>query len=103
MDRRAQIIKLGPTAIRLAQDFGLPWRSAMFPITLRIACVRPAPGVYRLYDQSRWVGDAVTVDSEALYVSHSFTESGRVVGSLHDAARWLEAIEAAAAGPRAAA
>ena len=64
---------------------------------------RNAPGVYRLYYQSRRVGEAVTVDNDALYVSHSFTESGRVVASLRDAARWLEAIEDAVAAPLAAA
>ena len=67
----------------------------MFPITSRV--VRAAPGVYRLYYQSRWVGDAVTVDNGALYVSH------RVVVSLRDAACWLEAIEGAVPAPRAAA
>ena len=75
----------------------------MFPITSRIACVRATPGVYRLYDQSRRVGEAVTVDNDALHVSHSFTESARVVASLRDAARWLEAIEGAVAAPLAAA
>jgi hypothetical protein len=81
----------------------MPWRAALFPITLRIAFVRPAPDVYRLHDQSRWVGDAVTIDNEALYVSHAFTESGRVVVSLREAACWLEAVEGAVAAPRAAA
>ena len=52
----------------------------MFPITSRVTCVRA--GVYRLYYQSRWVGEAVTVDNDALNVSHSFTESGRVVALL---------------------
>jgi hypothetical protein len=75
----------------------------MFPITSRVTCVRAGPGVYRLYYQSRWVGEAVTVDNDALYVSHSFTESGRVVASLRDAASWLEAIEGAVAAPLAAA
>ena len=75
----------------------------MFPITSRFTCVRAAPGVYRFYCQSRWVGEAVTVDNDTLYVSHSFTESGRVVASLRDAARWLEAIEDAVAAPLAAA
>ena len=75
----------------------------MFPIASRVTCVRAAPGVYRLYFQSRWVGEAVTVDNDALYVSHSFSESGRVVASLCDAARWLEAIEGAVAAPLAAA
>jgi hypothetical protein len=38
-------------------------------------------------------GEAVTIDNDALYVSHSSTEKGRVVASLRPAARWLEAIE----------
>ena len=75
----------------------------MFPVTSRVTCVCAAPGVYRLYYQSRRVGEAVTIDNDALYVSHSFTESGRVVASLRDAARWLEAIEDAVASPLAAA
>ena len=75
----------------------------MFPVTSRVTCVRAAPGVYRLYFQSRWVGEAVTVDNDALYVSHSFTESSRVVASLRDAVRWLESIEEADASPLAAA
>jgi hypothetical protein len=48
----------------------------MFPITSYVTCVRAAPGVYRLYYQIRWVGHAVTIDNDALYVSHPFTESG---------------------------
>ena len=75
----------------------------MFPITSRVTCVRAAPGVYRFYYQSRWVGEAESVDNDAFHVSHSFTESGRVVASLRDAARWLEAIEDAVAAPLAAA
>ena len=75
----------------------------MFPITSRVTCVRGTPGVYRFYYQSRWVGEAVIVDNDALYVSHSFTESGRVVASLRDAARWLESTEDAVAAPLAAA
>ena len=75
----------------------------MFPITSRVACIRAAPGLYRLYYQSRWVGEAVTVDNDAVYVSHSRTESGRVVASVRDAARWLESIEDAVAAPLAAA
>ena len=75
----------------------------MFPITSRATCICAASGVYRLYYQSRWIGEAVTVDNDALYVSDSFTESGRVVASLRDAARRLEAIEGAAAAPLAAA
>ena len=75
----------------------------MFPVTSRVTCVRAMPGVYRLYYQSRRVGEAVTIDSDALYVSHSFTESGRVVASLRDAACWLEAIEDNDASPLAAA
>jgi hypothetical protein len=59
----------------------------MFPLTSRVTGVCARPGVYRLYYQSRRVGEAVTIDNGALYVSHSFTESGRVVASLGDAAR----------------
>ncbi len=75
----------------------------MFPITSRVTCVGGTSGVYRLYYQSRWVGEAVIVDNDALYVSHSFTESGRVVGPHRDAARWLESIEDVVAAPLAAA
>ena len=75
----------------------------MFPVTSRVTCVCATPGVYRLYYQSRRVGEAVTIDNDALYVSHSFTENGRVVASLRDAARWLEAIEDAVASHLAAA
>jgi hypothetical protein len=75
----------------------------MFPVTSRVTCVCAASGVYRLYYQSRRVGEAVTIDNEALYVSHSSTENGRVVASLSAAARWLEAIEDAVAAPLAAA
>jgi hypothetical protein len=74
----------------------------MFPLTSRVMCVCAMPGVYRLYYQSRRVGEAVTIDNDALYVSHLFTDSGRVVASLADAARWLEAIEDAEASPLAA-
>jgi hypothetical protein len=73
----------------------LPWRAAMFPVSSSVACVRGMPGVYRLYYQSRRVGEAVTIDNEALYVSHSLTENGRVVASLSAAARWLESGEEA--------
>jgi hypothetical protein len=75
----------------------------MFPVTSRVTCVRAMPDVYRLYYQSRRVGEAVTIDNEALYVSQSSTENGRVVASLRDVARWLEAIEDAVAAPLAAA
>ena len=75
----------------------------MFPITSRVTCVRAAPGVYRLYYQSRHIGEAGKIDNDSLYVSHSFTESSGVVASLRDAARWLEAIEGAVAAPLAAA
>ncbi len=71
----------------------------MFPVTSPVTCVCAAPGVYRLYYQCRRVGEVVTIDDDALYVSHSFTESGRVVASLRDAARWLEAIEDNDASP----
>ena len=75
----------------------------MFPVTSRVTCVCAAPGVYRLYYQSRRVGEAVTIDNDALYVSHSPTENGRVVASLTDAASWLEAIEDTVTTPLAAA
>ncbi len=75
----------------------------MFPITPDVTCVRTAPSVYRLYYQNRCVGEALTVDNDALYVSHAFTNSGRVVSSLPDAARWLEMIEGVDAAPLAAA
>lgn len=75
----------------------------MFSITSRVTCVRGAPGVFRLYYQSRRVGEAVTVDNDALHVSHSFSGSGCVVASLRDAARRLESTEDAAAAPLAAA
>jgi hypothetical protein len=71
----------------------------MFSINSRVTCVRAEPGVYRLFDQVRWANEAVSVDSSALYVSHSFTESGCVVASLPDAALRLEAIEGAVAAP----
>ena len=71
----------------------------MFPITSRVTCVSDAHGVYRLYYQSRWVGEAVTVDDDALHVSHSFTGNGCIVPSLREAARWLESIEDAVAAP----
>jgi hypothetical protein len=76
--------------------------SGNVPLTPHVTCVCAMPGVYRFYYQSRRAGEAVTVDNDALYVSHSFTESGRVVASLRDAARWLEAIEGAVAAPLAA-
>jgi hypothetical protein len=75
----------------------------MFPVTSRVTCVCAAPGVYRLYYQSRRIGEAVTIDNDALYVSHSSTGNGRVVSSLSAAARWLEAIEEADASHLAAA
>jgi hypothetical protein len=75
----------------------------MFPVTSRVACVCGMPGVYRLDCQNRRVGEAVTIDNEALYVSHSFTKSGGIVASFLDAARWLKAIEEAYASHLAAA
>jgi hypothetical protein len=76
----------------------------MFPVTSRVTCLCAMPGVYRLYYQSRLAAEAVTIDdNDELYVSHSFTQSGRVVASLRDAARWLEAIEDNGAFPLAAA
>jgi len=74
----------------------------MFPVTSRVTCVCAVPGVYWLYYQSRRVGEAVTIDNETLYVSHSSAENGRVVASLSAAARWLEAIEDAEVSPLAA-
>jgi hypothetical protein len=68
----------------------------MFPVTSRVTCVCTMPGVFRLYYQSRRVDEAVTIDNDALYVSHSSTETGRVVASLSAATSWLEAIEVAA-------
>jgi len=41
----------------------------------------------------------VTVDTEALHVSHLFSAAGRVVASLRDAANWLEKIEDSVAVP----
>jgi hypothetical protein len=75
----------------------------MFLITSRVTCVRAAADIYRLYYQCRQIGVAVAIDNDSLYVSHSFTESGRVVASLRDAARWFEAIDGAVAAPLAAA
>jgi hypothetical protein len=74
----------------------------MFPLTSRVTCGRTMPDVYRFYYQSRPFGEAVAID-DAFYVAHSFTESGRVVASLRDAARWLESIEDAVPAPLAAA
>jgi len=75
----------------------------MFPVTSRVTCVRATAGVYRLYCQSRRVAEAVAIDYDELYMSHSFSEGVRVVASLPDAARWLEATEGAVAAPLAAA
>jgi hypothetical protein len=75
----------------------------MFPVTSHVTCVRAMPGVYRLYYQSRRVGEAVTIDDDALYVPHSSTENGHVVASLGDSARWLEVIVTSGAAPLAAA
>jgi hypothetical protein len=75
----------------------------MFPVTSTVTCVRAALGVYRLYHQGRRVGEAVTIDDEAPYPPHSFTESGRDVASLRTGARWLQAIEEADASHLAAA
>jgi hypothetical protein len=74
----------------------------MFPVTSRVMRSRNAR-CYGLHYQSRRAGEAVTVDNDALYVSHAFTESGRVVPPLSAAARRLEAIEDAVAAPLAAA
>ncbi len=71
----------------------------MNPLNSHVACVSSAPGLYRLYYQSRLIGEAVTVDADALHVSHLFTAAGRVVASLRDAANWLEKIEDSVAVP----
>ncbi len=75
----------------------------MFPNNLHVTCVCTAPSVYRLYYLSRRVGRALAVDNDVLYVSHSFTESGRVVASLRDADGRLETIEGVIDAPLAAA
>ena len=72
-----KIIKL-----RLHQHFGMPRRLVMHRINSRVTCVSTASGLYRLYYQSRLIGEAVTVDNDAFHVSHLFTPSGRVVASL---------------------
>ncbi len=71
----------------------------MHHINSRFTCVSAASGPYRLYYQSRLIGEAVTVDSDAFHVSHLFTASGRVVASLREAADWLENVEHAVAAP----
>jgi len=72
----------------------------MHPLNSHVACVSSAPGLYRLYYQSRLVGEAVTVDNDAFHVSHFYTAAGRVVASLCDAANWLDKIEHADAVPQ---
>jgi hypothetical protein len=49
----------------------------MFPVTSRVTCVRAAPGVYGLYYQSRRVGEAVTIDNDALYIALAHRERPR--------------------------
>ena len=65
----------------------------MLPVNSRITGVGTMSNAFRPYHPSRRIGEAVTIDSNALYASHSSTESGRVLPSLGDGARWLEAIE----------
>jgi hypothetical protein len=65
----------------------------MLPVNSRITGVGAMSNAFRLYHPSRRIGEAVTIDNNTLYVSQSSTESGRVLASLGDAARWLEAIE----------
>jgi hypothetical protein len=48
----------------------------MFPSC--VTCIRATPGVYRFYYNGRRV-EAEIIGNGALYVSHSFTENGRVV------------------------
>jgi hypothetical protein len=71
----------------------------MHPINSHVTCISAAPGLYRLYYQSRRIGEAVTVDNDAFHVLHLFTATERVVASLGDAANWLENIERAVAAP----
>ena len=74
----------------------------MLPVNSRITGVGTMSNAFRLYHPSRRIGEAVTIDSDGLYVSHSFTDRGRVVASLREAARWLEVIEDVVAVPVAA-
>ena len=74
--------------------------SGLFPVTSRSHAF--AQCLASIGSTTRGVG-SVIIDNDALYVSHSSTERGRVVASLTDAARWLEAIEDAVATPLAAA
>ena len=71
----------------------------MVPAHSRVQCVPVALGSYRLYCQSRLLGEAVSLDDGSFRVSHSFTGSGRVVASLQDAVAWLAAMEDAVAEP----
>jgi hypothetical protein len=73
------------------------WTRAMHPINSQVAYVSPAPGLYRLYYQSRLIGEAVNVDQDAFHVSHLFNISGGLVASLSEAANWVERIEHALA------
>jgi hypothetical protein len=65
----------------------------MHPLNSQITCVRRGPDSIGFYYQRHQIGEAVTVDNDALHVSHLFTTTGRVVASLRDAANWLDNIE----------
>jgi len=69
----------------------------MHRINSQVACVSPAPGLYRLYYKSRLIGEAVTAGGDAFHVSHLLSARERFVPSLGDAANWLERIERAIA------
>lgn len=71
----------------------------MYPLNSRVTCITAAPGLYRLYYESRLIGEAVTVGHDAFHVSHFFSARGRVVASLRGAANWLDRIEHAVAAP----
>jgi len=47
----------------------------MLPVNSRITGVGTMSNAFRLYHPSRRIGEAVTIDSNALYASHSSTES----------------------------
>ncbi|MBV8104123.1 MAG: hypothetical protein JO223_05760 [Hyphomicrobiales bacterium] len=69
----------------------------MHHINSHVTYLSPAAGLYRLYYQSRRIGEAVMVDNDAFHVSHLFSPSEGVVASLDHAANWLEKIEHAVA------
>ena len=64
-----------------------------------VQCVPGASGSYRIYGQSRLIGEAAPADDGGLRVVHSFTGSGGAVASLREAVAWLTAMEDAVAEP----